>query len=363
LTYLDAPHPATAGVCTHEGTKRQCGVFLYTDANNKPFAELSYLDDAGALTILRVVGAAGDVNQWFGNLGGRLLVYDLKGQRLFGESERRNQIVGNFAKTLMARQLELGGYRERNYLNVQPPGYWVNEAGQPWTGKPGEKRVKFVATALPTGAGVDRFFQGAEMISESGEFKGFANPSLAYEEPVSLAEPERGLNNARLAILASTGQLYLAMTGDGAASAVSRIQARAVHEARLGPRKAMLDGGIRWHLETEARMAAVAYSGAGAIAELRVESNAIIDTGPITPDERRALLEQAETGYLSTETFLARTGEDDPDAEKQKIANEEVARDARTMGVVSGRPATAAQGAGAVDPNAALDEELGQGAV
>lgn len=363
LTYLEAPHPALAGVCTHDSTKRQCGVYLYRDAKGDEYAELSYLDESNVLTVLRVVGKDGDAAPlWFGDLGGRLLVYEMKGPRLFGESERQNQVFGNFAKTIMARQLELGGYRERNYLNVQPPGYWVNESGEAWTGKPGEKRARFIATTLPTGPGIDRYFQGSEMISESGEFKGFATPALAYEDPVTLAESERGLNNARLSILSSTGQLYLAMTGDGAASAVSRIQARAVHESRLGPRKAMLDGGIRWHLETEARMAAVAFSGAAYVSEFRAESNAIIDTGPITPDERRAFLEQAEKGYLSMETFLARTGEDDPDAEKRKIDAEDQARDERTLGVVSGRAATAGQGTGDVDPEAALEAELGQGA-
>src|SRR3712207_9001713 len=42
--------------------------------------------------------------------------------------------------------------------------------------------------------------------------------------------------------------------------------------------------------------------------DLRCEANTIVDTGPLTPEERQALLAQYQAGALSLETLLALTG-------------------------------------------------------
>lgn len=361
LLYCDALDPQTAGVYTDPDTKRRCSVYVRHDVvRNLDFAELSYLDAAGR-TVLRVVGADGEAEAPFlADLGGRLFIYDLTRSRLIGEPERRNQIVGNFAKTLMARQLELGGYRERNLLNVQPPGYWEDQEGKVWTGATGQKRTKFVALSLPTGPGVDRYLQGAEMTNKDGAFQGFATPSLAYEDPVPLAEPERGLANARLSILAGTGQLYLAMSGDSQASGVARIQARAVHEARLGESKTAVDGALRWYLEFEARFAATVIGTERTVAGYRAEANAIIDTGPLTPDEQRAIVDQMDKGYLSKETGLGMLGRDDPSAELQRIKDERNESDSAFLGLAGGaqRGTVAPGGQQQQSPGDVLNAEL-----
>lgn len=200
------------------------------------------------------------------------------------------------------------------------------------------------------------------MVSGEGKFAGFASPALAYEDPVPLAEPERGVANARRSILAGTGQEYLLMSGDAGASAVSRIQGRAIHEARLGASKVAVDSGIRWHLETVARWAHEAIGQSGTVNDLRVESNAIIDTGPLTPDEKRAIMEEIEKGLLSKETGMGLLGRDDPQAEMQRIEDEQAASDARFLGVASGTAQRGQVGQGGEsNPADILAGELGGG--
>ncbi len=318
--YLDTPDPLNAGVFTDDDTKRQVGLFLFSHEGRQR-AELTYLNDAGD-TILRIIEERGVVEETTLALGGRLLMYELRGVPLIGETERKNQRLANLAKTALGANTETAGWRERNYLDVQPPGYYEDADGNVWTPGSNKPRGKFVQITLPTGPRVDRFLQGADVYGPDGKFAGTATPRLAYQDPAPVEVIERVIANTRHSILARTGQLYLLMSGDATATGVSRIQARAVHEARLGRTKVALDGFLRWEKETHLAAGAAVLRQPQEYADLRVEANMIIETGPLTPDEQRVIVERVEKGLLSLETALALLGADDPDAEKAKIRAE-----------------------------------------
>lgn len=359
LFHLQDLAPESAGVFTDPTTAREIGVFLYREGDEDR-ADLSYLNPDGTTT-LRVINGGGVVDEIAVDLGGRLTIYELRAAALIGDVERRNQRLADFAKTVLGINAEVGAWQERNFINIQPPGYWEAADGTIWTPGGDKPRARFVELTLPTGPRVDRFLQGADQYGPDGAFRGTASGQVAYQPPAPVDVIERVILHARGTIYKRTGQQYLDMAGDAVASGVSRVQARSIHETRLRRTKIVIDGAIRW--DKEVRLAWASYVlKTGEYNDLRAEGNALIHTGQLLPDERAALLQQWQAGALSLSSFLALTGADDPDAEIARIETERQAGDAALMGVA--RPAPAAQPGqqAPVDPAAVLAAQLGQGA-
>lgn len=316
LFHLHDPSPEDATIVVDPDTTRQVGVFIYRQ-DEQDRAEISYLNDDGT-TQIRILNGGGVVDETAVPLGGRLTIHELRAPALIGEVERRNQRLADFTKTALGINVEMAGWQERNFVNIQPPGYWETEGGALWTPGSQKPRHRFVQVALPTGPRVDRYLQGSETYGPDGSFRGTANGHLAYQPPAPVEVIEQVIVHARGTIYKRTGQQYLDMAGDAVASGVSRIQARAVHETRLGRTKTVLDSALRWQKEVHLAWAARVL-GTTEFAGLRAEGNALIHTGPLLPDERDALLRQLVAGAMSLELFLALTGVDDPEAEAKRI--------------------------------------------
>lgn len=302
--YLDIPQPAQATVITDPRTRHQAGVYAYsdTDVDNKPFdtVELVYVQDGKTVIKIFTQEATEPLD-----LGGRLTIYQMEGDPLITLPVRQQQALLNMAKTMMGRNVVLGGFLERIIFNAQLP-----------------------ADALKVGAGTTNALMGAP-IYKDGEVVGYTNPSVNYRDPVPVTTFEDTERSAYRSILEETNQLHALIAGDATASGESRKQARADFEASLGPTTAQVERAIRWLLETLLAMGAAFAGQPGRYGDLRAVVTCRVNSGPISGDEQNQARENKAAGLLSTEGAMSRVGVDDVDAELAKIDAERAAQPAQ----------------------------------
>jgi hypothetical protein len=375
--YLDAPEPAAAGVFADDATRREAGVFAFTDyPDAKPGlppsgqgvekAEVSFALDGDEGTALRIIGPEGIEDEAVPPLalGGRLTLHELRRDRLVTRQVRQLQKALNLDLTQMMRNVNLAGSLERTFLNVMPPGAWQDASGKVISAReaattPG---AKFVPESLPVGAGVSAFLRGQEVRDKDGNLTGYANGSVNYREPVSVTTFTDTAAELYRAILAEVGQLHALIASDATASGESRKQARAEFAATLDVSKTAVDEAGRWLLETALALAATLANQAGRYAELRCEFNARLDPGPIAADERTQYVAEWEKGAISHETLLSWLEIDDPDAEMARIEAERGAQDGAFLALAGGgaqRGQVAQAGGQQQAPGDVLAGELG----
>jgi len=313
--YAQAVCGTAAIVLTHTATQQRCGVYLYTE-RNQTYAELCYVDMERGETMLRIVGGETATETRL-PLDGQLLMHELRCDLLITDQVRDNQKQLNLARTMQGRNVVQGGFLERIVLNGQLPGSWVDDARSP-----GGKR--FVADPhLKVGAGTTNFISGVPIRDQNGAITGYTDPSVVYRDPVSVATFEATAQDAYRAILEETQQLHALIAGDATASGESRKQARADFEDSLLPTKSDVDTLIRNVLAAVLALAAVFAGQRGRYAGLRPTCDCRLNTGPLSGDEQREIVNQYDTGLISRETAMARIGIEDVDAEAARIAAEQ----------------------------------------
>lgn len=227
----------------------------------------------------------------------------------------QQQNLQNLSLTMLARNVVLGGFLERVLINAQMPGKWVPDSDSPG----GEK---FVPTPIDIGAGVATNLVGIETESDDGK-KTLSTPSIQYREPVTVTTFAETVQVARTSILEEASQLHVAMSGDATSSGESRIQARADFASLLVGMKPEIDGLVRWILET-ALAFGKSFLGEGVfqVDGLSAMSNVTVNTGPLSLEERKLVIEMMEKGKISEESGMAMLGVEDVDFEKTMIRSE-----------------------------------------
>ena len=297
-----------ATVHTDRDTQRQTGIFLSSgDGDEEDQVELTYLNEDGA-TVLEIQDEDGDQveEEWTGDLGGRLLMYEGEGRLLLSESIRSNQFSLNTKRTWIEIVDEKAGFPELHLVNLEVP---TDEEGNPQ--KPKRRPNGLVYHVAIPNESVD---ENNNEVSRSG------NPQVNQFGAADTKNLREDCQEARYAIYRTAKQLHIFMSGDATASGESRIQARADYVKDLRKLKGAVDKAGRWLLETVWALAEAlsdtGYSGASAVFD------AIIDPGPITAEERKAMLTEVAQGAMSLERFLSVLGIDDPQAEIDRIRDE-----------------------------------------
>ncbi|HEU5099214.1 MAG TPA: hypothetical protein VFU22_09355, partial [Roseiflexaceae bacterium] len=318
--YAHQPDVTGATLLTDPVTQQQAGVHLYTEtellepSTGETRAEITAIDEQGR-TVLRILGNDNQATEEADplQLGGKLLLHELKRPLLITEQVRSNQRQLNLAKTMLGRNVVQGGFLERIILNGQVPGEWVDDPSAA-DGK------RFVPKPFKVGAGTTNFIAGATYQDADGNTQ-IANPSVVYRDPVSVDTFVATDRTAYQSILEETHQVHALISGDATASGESRKQARADFEQDLLKTKAQVDRAVRWLLETALALAAQFSGQPGRYASLRATCECRLDTGPLSADELR--LNQELSGgkqIYSQETAMSRSGVEDTDAEKARIA-------------------------------------------
>lgn len=301
------PEPGQAGVVVDEDTYQEAGVFV-TERDGKENVELCYLNDKGQ-TILRVFegGVATDSDPL--ELNGNLLIYEMSREALITAQVNQNQALWNMTRTMRTRNVQRGGFPQKDYINVQPP---TDESGN----------------AMPhkEGPGVVNYAQSTILTDKEGEFftDQTGNPTvlpatISYRDPVKVETFEQTEQSAYRAILEEVSQLYVLMSGDATSSGESRIQARADFVMSLLDTKTQIDAAGRWLLETALALASHLAGQAGRFKGLRCAFESRLDPGPLTAEERARIAEEVEKKLMSRQTAMSLLGREDPDSEMTQI--------------------------------------------
>ena len=248
-------------------------------------------------------------------LGGRLALHVVEGEPLISEQVRQNQKLLNLALTMCGHNVVEAGFSERVTANAELPGKMVPDP----TAEGGQR---FVPDPLPRGAGVTTNLMPLQYTDENGATR-VMEPKVYYRDPAPVDTFIQTKELALRDIYEETHQLHAMITGDATASGESRIQALADFVMSCLDIKEAVDTGGRYLIETAIHYAAQLAGTPDRYKGLRVNFDAKIDTGPMSPDERRALQDEVAKRLRSRKSYMVITGESDPDAALVDIKREE----------------------------------------
>lgn len=308
--YCDKLSRRHVGVFTYKSAPPIEGDAFQPTATGPEQAELTYLADDGESTVLRVVGGDGNIEEPLTMpLGGRLTMYELTRDWLITPQIISQQNLLNMAMSMKQRNVVLGGFLERIFLNVKWPG-----TTDPTTGA-------FTPTPLQVGAGTLNSLQGETVENRDGSMTALS-PSVIYKDPVDPATFITTEQSAYLAMLQEGQQLHYALAGDAVVSGESRKQAREAFTSDLLASAGKVEAAGRWVLETTLAMAAYFAGQPGRFDGLRAYVQCRINPGPLSPDDLRVASEMKDKGIWSLETTMSATGVEDVGSERDRIEKE-----------------------------------------
>lgn len=339
-----------AGVFRDKERFEPFGVFVTGEDNDKK-VELTFLDENGK-TRLRVfeaqslldwskktfsqIAAYMDPDDSEGlpeieplNLKGNLLMFELSRQALIDEQSRSLQKQVNLTWTMSGKNIVTAGSRERYFINTQKPkGTTVSTSATEGSAK---RTVK--GAELNVGGSSATFLGGQPIYQGEGEDKklvGYATADVVIVDPVESKTFHEQRAVAKLAMLGGARQSHIQLNDIAAVSGISKQEGRAEFEKSLKRSKGTLDPFGRWVLEVAMRFAAAhTTNGSGKKAaslenefeNIRVDFNTIVDAGAADPEQTKQDREDVTEGLLSVETYHARRGIEDPDAEHERLEN------------------------------------------
>lgn len=342
--YFETVHADIAGVFTDPDTQQKLGIFLFNERDNEGeviahCAELSFLNESGQ-TVCRIVkdkGAPVDKPPY--ELGGHLLVYEIDREALITPQVQSNQRALNLAHTMMMRNVNMAGNRERNVTNGQPP---VAVQGIDTTRPTGTVAGKF-----NVGAGATNFINGFPFYDDEGNIKGYTNPNVSITDPSPVETFKETIAQEKEAVYSQCHQRHVLIVDKADTSGRAREVARREFERSLKETKTVLDASGRWLLEASLRLAAQVIGQTARYSTLRADFNCLIDAGePDTEKQKTAILLRQQGGpknqpLISDETARNMVGVEDAAAELAKIEQEAALPEAKLP--ESGAPAVEGQ--------------------
>lgn len=316
IPQIDVLTSDKAGVFTDDFTQEEFGVHVYKVDEETDAASVTYIQNG--LTILKVMVDKQADQLYSFELGGRLLMYEITRDALITDQIRSLQKALNLSRTMMVRNVNLAGSLERTILNAERP----KETKKVLNSEQTAYIEQTVDADYLTGAGATMFLTGMLIRDDQGNVINRANPNISFRDPVSTKTFTETRDDLYAAMLAGCQQRFALISGDATASGRSRIEARSEFESSLKDSKDAIDDAGRWLLETQLRLGAIFCNRSRDFLPLRCDFNAVIETGPITPEERQENRADVQAGLLSKETAMSLNGRDDTDAELERIAQE-----------------------------------------
>lgn len=340
-----------AGVFQDEARYESFGIFVKNDGTDKKL-ELTYLDEDG-LTRLKVLeqqtltqfaqktlpqiaaymppdadaeNAPPEIEPI--NLNGNLLMFEIVRKPLIDEQMRSLQKQLNLTWTMSGKNTVTAGSRERYFSNTQKPKRPVIKQGTN-----GSQVKTYEKANVQIGGQFANFLQGTEIYEGVGEHRkiiGYANASVSVVDPVDSANFHAQRDKIVFAMRSGAHQSHVQMNDMSDASGKSKQEGRAGFEKSLKRSKAPTDAAGRWIIEVGLRFAAAFTTGGNGqstrekdFEKYRIDFNSIVDTGAIDPEQTKDDKADVEDGWMSPETYLARRGIEDPEAEITRLKKSE----------------------------------------
>ena len=306
----------TAGVLEDPETLEPLSVIAYETRDSSGITreelELSFVDDQGQ-TVLRVMRNTTDpIQKAELDLGGRLwLIQASVTFPLITDDLLSQQDALNVALTLLNRNTHFAGFVERYGIGIEPP---VDEEGRP---------------KLNVGSGTSNFFQPSVVTETTTDPLGNTTVSqrpisgqYGRFEPSDPKALTAAVDYAEANLYAIARQRFVVMSDDATASGRSREVAAGDYLVNAGRLARAMEGYVRDVLEFALAFAGAIMGQPGRYASLRAHVSCHPRGFQPSAQDRAQDLAELQAGAMSLETFLARRGDADTDAERARLETE-----------------------------------------
>ena len=320
--YIRSENIESGGVVQDETDATELALFKYRTEVDKTFVSLceyAYLSDDKTIWGTKSAHAAKrgeEENEPF-LLGGKLPIYELKLRSFVTDSVVQAQKDINLSGTMLTRNNNLAGSRERLAVGVQKPGEYVSKG----TDEAGNKIMEFQPTAMQTGAGMFNFLKPEVIRDKEGNVTEFANPNIIFTDPVKIDSFIGTSDHWRKVIYAKFKMLHLLLADSATASGKSRIEVRKEFQASLNESKKAIDDLGVWAIATALNIAAHFIDQPGAYLETEITFDASISTVELTSEEIAQIREDFKAGLIDRETALEMRGFKDVQKILERIPN------------------------------------------
>lgn len=314
--YIEAPEWEYCGVYTDPRSMREYGIYLYEnqyvnekgETVYKPRCEVTTVLDNGKTQFSVIEDGKVIVTQEY-DCGGNIWVFQAVDKKpLIKEPQRKIQKTIDFLNTILPKNAQYAGYRERHFLNVKRN---VDDAGAPIDPQLGPTTVNF--------------WQATEYDAGDGVMKPGA-ASLVLGEPVNSQPIRDDIMHMNHMFLQSVYQEHVMISGDSTASAVSRVQARAGFANSLLRNKPKVEKMLRDMFMMVLCLGCELSNQKDKLQRLKTDYRIRVDvkpnSGPLSPEEQLAVVQFAKERVISYETAQTMLGVEDVDAEAQKLLQE-----------------------------------------
>jgi hypothetical protein len=230
-------------------------------------------------------------------LGGKLLVFEIKGNGFVTPAMCSQQKLQNKAATMMSHNLDTAGFHSTMIINGMPPGEFKEIDGKK-VFVPFEEGIQFGAGQVSYVSGVPT----VEKDAQKGTVKtSYSTPGVYESEPDSVTTFADTIREAGDAILEDADQKHVSIGGDVEASGESLRQRREDYAGSLEDTKSDLDDVMSEVFEAVLALVAYLMNQPDKYKDLQVTFNAILNAGPVSIEERTQATAEADGGYRTKE--------------------------------------------------------------
>lgn len=297
------------GVIVDDATATELGLVKYKmriDENDVQLCEYSYVG-ANEATMWGTAsdGITGsEVAEPF-LMNGRLPIYQLNAQALISNAVCQAQRAINLSGTMLTRNNNLAGSRERLAVGVEPPGAW-NDVTDEATG---QVTKVFTPAEMATGPATFNFLNPTAIFDENGNITAFANPNVIFTDPVPIDTFIGTSKHWREVIYSRAKMRHLLMADNATASGKSRIEARKEFQSSLNESKQIIDPVGSWMIEVGLHIAAHFINQPGKYLGTKAVFDAQVSTIELTAEEKAEIRADYQAGMIDLKTALERQGE------------------------------------------------------
>ena len=278
-------------------------IYTYKDSKGTQKKEEYFVDENGMTHIL----SQGE--EIIVDRNGMLPIFELSLDPVISDAAICAQRSITMLMTMLNEHVASCALREHIITNGQMPGEIIQDPDAP-----GGERFVERQDLLELGANRLLWLEGRP-IGDPNEPSGYTNPQVYFHDPSNPEVFRTALDILLETIYREVGLGHLLVSGDGSISGVSRITLKADFELRAGIYKAYIEEFYNAILEY-------------ALMELgesdpMVETQLILDTGDPLPEERKAYLEEFNSGVRSRRSTMQMIGIKDPSSEEKQIRLEQ----------------------------------------
>lgn len=326
---LETPEPQDALIHTDPETHEVCCIIAYKDENDQQAADVWYMERQGDVDVAvrRIITTGGAREIRFP--GSALPLAEVAGNLLIGEPERRAQAQLDYTSTKLTYIIQYASHPATFTIDAEPHGEWspsppttgpalatkTDENGQTWYLHPaqwdtGAEVVHELYSRIRQTMRLEGGGQTGTPVAASEVTK--ANVTVV--EPVDPVYLTTALDAQEARLKRQMRQGHT-VTKDKATSGEEKKQDRADFEKQVGSYQVSAELAVANVLTAAGRIALLMTAPSdpmqGWFDEYAISCTLRIDTGPLSSEEIKEMVELAEKGYIPRSDVMMAAGRQD----------------------------------------------------